>query len=227
MELLKLEHVVKTYNVGDQEIHALNDVSLTIAAGEYVSIMGPSGSGKSTLLQVMSLLDTPTSGKIFLKEKSVERYSEPQLAKLRNSEIGFVFQQFNLLGKASALQNVELPLIYANLPAQERKKMATALLQQVGLGDRLNNTRAQLSGGQQQRVAIARALVNQPSIVFADEPTGNLDSKSGEEVMRLFEQLHKEGKTIVLVTHEKEVAQHAKRQIRVRDGQILSDSKKK
>jgi len=176
---------------------------------------------------VMSLLDTPTSGKIFLKEKSVERYSEPQLAKLRNSEIGFVFQQFNLLGKASALQNVELPLIYANLPAAERKKRATALLQQVGLGDRLNNTRAQLSGGQQQRVAIARALVNQPSIVFADEPTGNLDSKSGEEVMRLFEQLHKEGKTIVLVTHEKEVAQHAKRQIRVRDGQILSDSKKK
>lgn len=227
MELLKLEQVVKTYNVGDQEIHALNGVSLTIAAGEYVSIMGPSGSGKSTLLQVMSLLDTPTSGKIFLKGKSVEKYSEPQLAKLRNSEIGFVFQQFNLLGKASALQNVELPLIYANLPAQERKKMATALLQQVGLGDRLNNTRAQLSGGQQQRVAIARALVNQPSIVFADEPTGNLDSKSGEEVMRLFEQLHKEGKTIVLVTHEKEVAQHAKRQIRVRDGQILSDSKKK
>ncbi|MBP9699894.1 ABC transporter ATP-binding protein [Candidatus Woesebacteria bacterium] len=227
MELLKLEQVVKTYKVGDQEIHALNGVSLTIAAGEYVSIMGPSGSGKSTLLQVMSLLDTPTSGKIFLKEKSVERYSEPQLAKLRNSEIGFVFQQFNLLGKASALQNVELPLIYANLPAAERKKRATALLQQVGLGDRLNNTRAQLSGGQQQRVAIARALVNQPSIVFADEPTGNLDSKSGEEVMRLFEQLHKEGKTIVLVTHEKEVAQHAKRQIRVRDGQILSDSKKK
>lgn len=227
MELLKLEHVVKTYTVGDQEIHALNGVSLTIAAGEYVSIMGPSGSGKSTLLQVMSLLDTPTSGKIFLKGKSVEKYSESQLAKLRNSEIGFVFQQFNLLGKASALQNVELPLIYANLPAAERKKMATALLQQVGLGDRLNNTRAQLSGGQQQRVAIARALVNQPSIVFADEPTGNLDSKSGEEVMRLFEQLHKEGKTIVLVTHEKEVAEHAKRQIRVRDGQILSDSKKK
>lgn len=227
MELLKLENVVKTYIVGDQEIHALNGVSLTIAAGEYVSIMGPSGSGKSTLLQVMSLLDTPTSGKIYLKEKSVERYSEPQLAKLRNSEIGFVFQQFNLLGKASALQNVELPLIYANLPAAERRIKATALLKQVGLGDRLNNTRAQLSGGQQQRVAIARALVNQPSIVFADEPTGNLDSKSGEEVMRLLEHLHEEGKTIVLVTHEKEVALHAKRQITVKDGQILSDSKKK
>jgi putative ABC transport system ATP-binding protein len=225
--LLVLHDISKIYRVGDQEIKALNEISLSIDAGEYVSIMGPSGSGKSTLLQVMSLLDGPTSGSITLKGVNVEKYTETELAKLRNKEIGFVFQQFNLLGKASALENVALPLVYANRPKEERNVRAKKMLEKVGLGERLNNTRAQLSGGQQQRVAIARALVNDPIILFADEPTGNLDSKSGDEVMELFDELHDEGKTIVLVTHEPEIARHAKRQIVVKDGKVLSDSKKK
>ncbi len=225
--VLQLSQVKKVYIVGDQQIHALRGIDLSIEAGEYLSIMGPSGSGKSTLLQVMSLLDTPSSGSITLKGVNVERYSETELARLRNKEIGFVFQQFNLLGKASALDNVALPLVYANIGKEERRIRATAILEKVGLGERLNNTRAQLSGGQQQRVAIARALVNDPAILFADEPTGNLDSKSGEEVMGLFDDLNKEGKTIVLVTHEPDIAAHAKRQIIVKDGQILRDSKKK
>lgn len=225
--LLSLENVYKTYKVGDQEIGALRGIDLGIQEGEYVSIMGPSGSGKSTLLQIMSLLDTPTSGHIRLKEMSVEKYTETQLAAVRNKEIGFVFQQFNLLAKTSALENVALPLVYANVPPKERQIRAQKMLELVGLGDRLQNTRAQLSGGQQQRVAIARALVNNPAILYADEPTGNLDSKSGEEVMALFDTLHKEGKTIVLVTHEPDIALHAKRQIVVRDGKVLSDTKKK
>lgn len=223
--VLQLATIKKIYKLGDQEIHALRGIDLEIDEGEYVSIMGPSGSGKSTLLQVMSLLDTPTSGSIILKGINVEKYSERELALLRNKEIGFVFQQFNLLGKASALENVALPLVYANVGKKERDRRASAILQKVGLGERMNNTRAQLSGGQQQRVAIARALVNDPAILFADEPTGNLDSKSGEEVMALFDELHKEGKTIVLVTHEPDIAKHARRQIIVRDGEILSDSK--
>jgi putative ABC transport system ATP-binding protein len=225
--VLELSDVKKTYTVGDQEIQALRGINLVIDKGEYLSIMGPSGSGKSTLLQVMSLLDTPTSGKIMLKGINVERYSETELARLRNKEIGFVFQQFNLLGKTSALDNVALPLLYANVGSQEREQRARKMLEKVGLGERIHNTRAQLSGGQQQRVAIARALINDPAILFADEPTGNLDSKSGEEVMALFDELYKEGKTIVLVTHEPDIGKHAKRQIIVRDGQILSDSAKK
>lgn len=225
--LLSLEQVFKTYKVGDQEIGALRGIDLFIEEGEYLSIMGPSGSGKSTLLQIMSLLDTPTSGAIRLKNMSVEKYSETQLAAVRNKEIGFVFQQFNLLAKTSAIENVALPLVYANVPPKERRERATKMLELVGLGDRLENTRAQLSGGQQQRVAIARALVNNPVILFADEPTGNLDSKSGEEVMGLFDTLHQEGKTIVLVTHEPDIAAHAKRQVVVKDGKILSDTKKK
>jgi putative ABC transport system ATP-binding protein len=225
--LLSLEQVFKTYKVGDQEIGALRGIDLFIEEGEYLSIMGPSGSGKSTLLQIMSLLDTPTSGAIRLKNMSVEKYSETQLAAVRNKEIGFVFQQFNLLAKTSAIENVALPLVYANVPPKERRERATKMLELVGLGDRLENTRAQLSGGQQQRVAIARALVNNPIILFADEPTGNLDSKSGEEVMGLFDTLHQEGKTIVLVTHEPDIAAHAKLQVVVKDGKILSDTKKK
>lgn len=223
--LLSLEHVFKTYKVGDQEIGALRGIDLFIEEGEYLSIMGPSGSGKSTLLQIMSLLDTPTSGSIRLKNMNVENYSETQLAAVRNKEIGFVFQQFNLLAKTSAIENVALPLVYANVPAKERRERAKKMLELVGLGDRLENTRAQLSGGQQQRVAIARALVNNPVILFADEPTGNLDSKSGEEVMGLFDTLHTEGKTIVLVTHEPDIALHAKRQVVVKDGKVLSDTK--
>jgi putative ABC transport system ATP-binding protein len=225
--LLQLHHITKVYSLGDQKIHALSGIDLSIAEGEYLSIMGPSGSGKSTLLQVMSLLDTPTDGSIILKGQNVEKYTETELARLRNKEIGFVFQQFNLLGKTSALDNVALPLVYANVGFSERKVRAQKMLEMVGLGDRLNNTRAQLSGGQQQRVAIARALVNNPAILFADEPTGNLDSKSGAEVMELFDNLNKEGKTIVLVTHEPDIAKHAKRQIIVRDGKVLSDTKKK
>lgn len=225
--VLKLHDVRKIYHVGDQEIHALRGIDISIDAGEYVSIMGPSGSGKSTLLQIMSLLDTPTSGEILLKDVNVEKYSETELARLRNKEIGFVFQQFNLLGKASALENVALPLVYANRPTAERNARAQAMLEKVGLGERIHNTRAQLSGGQQQRVAIARALVNDPLILFADEPTGNLDSTSGEEVMELFDELYKEGKTIVIVTHETEIAAHTKRQIIVKDGQIINDTRKK
>ncbi len=225
--LLKLDHISKIYQLEGQSVAALKDISISIDEGEYVSIMGPSGSGKSTLLHILSMLDTPTHGSITFKGQKVERYSEKTLAKLRNSEIGFVFQQFNLLAKTSALENVALPLVYANVPKEERDERSKALLTRVGLGDRLENTRAQLSGGQQQRVAIARALVNSPSILYADEPTGNLDSKSGDEVMEIFEELHKEGKTIVLVTHEPTIAKHARRQIIVKDGLILSDSKRK
>lgn len=223
--LLQLEHVSKLYHLGDTTIHALDDLSFQVDEGEYVAIMGQSGSGKSTLLQVASFLDLPTSGNIYLRDKRVENFKETELAKLRNTEIGFVFQQFNLLPKTSALENVALPLVYANVTTEERNKRAKAMLEQVGLGDRLENTRAQLSGGQQQRVAIARALINNPAILFADEPTGNLDSKSGVEIMEMFDALHQSGKTIILVTHEADIAQHAKRQIVMRDGKIVSDSK--
>lgn len=225
--LLELKEVYKLYTLGDQQIAALNGISVSIAQGEYVSIMGPSGSGKSTLLHVMSLLDTPTHGRVVLKGHQVQGFSEKHLAALRNKEIGFVFQQFNLLPRVSALENVALPLLYANVPSEERNRRSTEMLQRVGLGDRLGNNRSQLSGGQQQRVAIARALVTEPSIIFADEPTGNLDSKSGDEVMEIFSELHKEGKTIVIVTHEPAIAKFAKRQIVMKDGQILKDSKKK
>lgn len=223
--LLELKSVSKEYQLGDTTTKALDNVSVTVKNGEFVSIMGPSGSGKSTFLQVASMLAEPTGGTIILKNTDVTNYTEIQRAKLRNTEIGFIFQQFNLLPRTSALENVSLPLVYAGVSQSEQLRRSTELLEQVGLGDKLHNTPAQLSGGQQQRVAIARALINNPAIVFADEPTGNLDTKSGDEVMRILTKLHKEGKTIIMVTHEDDVAAFGNRKIIFRDGKITSDKK--
>ncbi len=218
--VLEFKNVSKIYEVGTQTIKALDGVSLKVKQGEFLSVMGPSGSGKSTFLQVASILATPTSGKIVINGKDTTKYDEVARARLRNKEIGFVFQTFNLLPKTSALENVALPLVYAGVDEETRLKKAKKILEQLGLGDRLNNGPAQLSGGQQQRVAIARALVNDPSIIFADEPTGNLDSKSGKEVEKILKQLNKDGKTIIMVTHESDVAQIAKRHITMVDGNI-------
>jgi putative ABC transport system ATP-binding protein len=223
--LLSLQNVSKTYTVGETTIHALDDVSLSIKEGEFVAIMGPSGSGKSTLLQVASLLSQVSSGSIELKGKDITQYNEVERARLRNKEIGFVFQQFNLLPKTSALENVALPLVYGGFSASEREKRSRAMLERVGLGNRLHNTPAQLSGGQQQRVAIARALVNNPSLIFADEPTGNLDSVSGTDIKNLLMELNKEGTTIIMVTHEEDDAAIADRLITFKDGKLKSDAK--
>lgn len=225
--LLKLENVSKEYCLGDNLIKALDNITLEVEEGEFVAIMGPSGSGKSTFLQVASNLASPTKGEIYFKGKNVAHYDEEEQAKLRNQEIGFIFQAFNLLARTSALENVSLPLLYKGVSPEERKTTAKAMLEKVGLGDRLDNTPAQLSGGQQQRVAIARALVNNPSIIFADEPTGNLDSKSGSEVEQILKDLHKEGKTIIMVTHDEDAGKIAKRLVRFKDGVIISDNKKK
>ena len=225
--LLKLETVSKHYQMGTTTTKALNKVEFEVEEGEFIAIMGPSGSGKSTFLQVASMLAEPTDGKIILKGKDVTAYNEIERARLRNKEIGFIFQQFNLLPRTSAIDNVALPLVYANVSQSEQVKRAVALLEKVGLGDKLKNTPAQLSGGQQQRVAIARALINNPAIIFADEPTGNLDTKSGEEIMNMLIDLHKEGKTIIMVTHEDDIAQCANRQIKFKDGAIVSDTKTK
>lgn len=225
-EVLELRKVTKRYEVGDSVIKALDDVSITVKAGEFVAVMGPSGSGKSTFLQVASMLAEPTGGEIFLKGHNVTSYDESERAILRNKEIGFIFQQFNLLPRTSALENVALPLLYAKVGEDEREQRALAMLERVGLADRVKNTPAQLSGGQQQRVAIARALINNPSVVFADEPTGNLDSISGEEIKKILKELNAEGTTIILVTHEEDVAEIANRFIIFRDGSILSDSHK-
>ncbi|MFH1959408.1 MAG: ABC transporter ATP-binding protein [Patescibacteria group bacterium] len=225
MSLLKLKNVSKHYQIGDITIKALDDLSFEIKKGEFVAVMGQSGSGKSTFLQVASMLAEPSSGSIFLKGKNVTNFDEKNRAHLRNKEIGFVFQQFNLLAKTSALDNVALPLLYSGDCEALRIKKAKEMLDRVGLSDRTKNAPNQLSGGQQQRVAIARALVNNPSIIFADEPTGNLDSKSGTEIQKLFKKLHQEGKTIIMVTHEKYIAKMAKRLINLKDGKIVSDKK--
>ncbi len=221
--VIKTEALAKVYEMGAEQVHALRGVDVEIRKGEYVAIMGPSGSGKSTLMNLIGCLDSPSSGKYWLAGRLVSDLDDDELAYIRNKEIGFVFQTFNLLPRATALHNVELPLIYNGTPAEERIEKAKKALERVDLMDRMNHKPNELSGGQRQRVAVARALVNSPSIVLADEPTGNLDSKTGEEIMTLFENLYKQGNTIILVTHEHDIAQHARRIIFIRDGKIASD----
>jgi len=223
MNIINIEHIAKVYKVGSEEVHALRDVSLKIDKNEYVAIMGPSGSGKSTLMNMLGCLDTPTSGIYDFKSFSVSEMTDNDLAKIRNKEIGFVFQTFNLLARSDAVHNVELPLIYAGIPTAERRERAKQALIDVGLEDRMHHKPNELSGGQRQRVAIARALVSNPAIILADEPTGNLDSKTGEEIMALFHDIHEKGNTIILVTHEEYIAEHALRIIRLKDGLIEKD----
>jgi len=225
--LIKIEDLWKTYQMGSEEIHALRGVSFTILRGAYVAIMGPSGSGKSTMMNLIGCLDTPSKGQYYLNTRLVSEMDDDELAHIRNKEIGFVFQTFNLLPRASALHNVELPLIYNGTPAHARKERAIKALQNVELGERIYHRPNELSGGQRQRVAIARALVNDPSLILADEPTGNLDSATSSEIMLLFDALHRNGNTIILVTHESDIAAHAHRVIRLLDGQIASDEARK
>jgi len=223
--LIHIRDLHRVYQVGDSEVRALDGVDLDIEANEYVAIMGPSGSGKSTLMNILGCLDTPTKGSYVLKEKEIAERTDDELAQIRNQEIGFVFQTFNLLPRADALHNVELPLVYAGLRHEERRRRAKEALELVGLGDRMTHKPNELSGGQRQRVAIARALVNQPSIILADEPTGNLDSRTGEEIMAAFEAIWRQGNTVILVTHEADIAEHARRIVRMRDGRIEDDSR--
>jgi putative ABC transport system ATP-binding protein len=223
--VIRTENLTKVYEMGAEQVHALSGIDVEIHKGEYVAIMGPSGSGKSTLMNLIGCLDSPSSGRYWLAGRLVSELDDDELAYIRNKEIGFVFQTFNLLPRATALHNVELPLIYNGTPAEERIERAKKALERVDLIPRMSHKPNELSGGQRQRVAIARALVNNPSIVLADEPTGNLDSKTGEEIMNLFENLHAQGNTIILVTHEMDIAQHAHRVIFIRDGKIASDEK--
>jgi len=223
MNIINIEHIAKIYQVGLEEVHALRDVTMRIDKNEYVAIMGPSGSGKSTLMNMLGCLDTPSSGKYDFSGNNVSEMTDNELAKIRNKEIGFVFQTFNLLPRSDALHNVELPLIYAGVPSSERKERAEQTLIDVGLKERIHHKPNELSGGQRQRVAIARALVTNPSIILADEPTGNLDSKTGEEIMILFNEIYEKGNTIILVTHEEYIAEHAARIIRLKDGLIEKD----
>ncbi|MCH8927818.1 MAG: ABC transporter ATP-binding protein [Candidatus Marinimicrobia bacterium] len=223
MTLIDIENVKKIYDLGAEKIHALDGVSLKIEQGEYIAIMGPSGSGKSTIMNILGCLDTPTTGSYLFEEEQVNEMDDDQLAGIRNEKIGFVFQTFNLLPRISSLQNVELPLIYGGVSLESRRERAKEVLEQVGLGDRMNHKPNELSGGQRQRVAVARALANKPSIILADEPTGNLDSNTGEEILSLFNELHDAGNTIILVTHEEYIAENAHRIIRLHDGLIASD----
>ncbi|MBL9213991.1 MAG: ABC transporter ATP-binding protein [Opitutaceae bacterium] len=221
--VIEIEGVTKLYRMGEETVHALRGVALTVRRNEYLAIMGPSGSGKSTLMNMLGCLDTPTSGRYHFTGKDVSTMSDDELADIRNREIGFVFQTFNLLPRSSSLQNVELPLVYAGVPPELRRERAVRALTNVGLAERMEHKPNELSGGQRQRVAIARALVNNPAIILADEPTGNLDSRTGEEIMLLLEELYAQGNTIIVVTHEEDIARHARRIVRLRDGLIESD----
>ena len=222
--VIDLKNIIRNFQLGPQTVHVLKGIDLTIKKGEYVALMGPSGSGKSTLMNLLGCLDTPTSGSYMIANRDVSKMNDNQLADVRNKEIGFVFQTFNLIPRQTALQNVALPLVYAGEKKEKRILRAKKVLDEVGLSDRITHKPNQLSGGQRQRVAIARALVNSPSIILADEPTGNLDSSTSNEIMKLFEEIHKNGNTLIIVTHEEEIAQHANRIIRLKDGKIESDT---
>ena len=222
--VIDLKNIIRNFQLGSQTVHVLKGIDLTIKKGEYVALMGPSGSGKSTLMNLLGCLDTPTSGSYMIANRDVSKMNDNQLADVRNKEIGFVFQTFNLIPRQTALQNVALPLVYAGEKKEKRISRAKKVLDEVGLSDRITHKPNQLSGGQRQRVAIARALVNSPSIILADEPTGNLDSSTSNEIMKLFEEIHKNGNTLIIVTHEEEIAQHANRIIRLKDGEIESDT---
>jgi putative ABC transport system ATP-binding protein len=223
MSVISLKNIIKEYKLGKEKLRVLHGIDLEVQAGEFVALMGPSGSGKSTLMNIIGCLDIPSAGDYILQDQNVSKLKDDDLAKVRNESIGFIFQNFNLMPKMTALENVELPLVYASVPKKERKRRAQEVLESVGLGDRMTHKPNELSGGQRQRVAVARSLVNQPSLLLADEPTGNLDTTTSDEIMRLFHQLHEKGNTIIVVTHEEAIAQHAKRIVRLIDGRVSSD----